>query len=372
MLLDIEKFSSIPLKLLGNRVWRSYRGGKLLEQWQGKSQGIDSDKPEEWIASVVEARNKNYIKDEGLSLVELDSETRTTIKLKELIEQDPSAFLGEPHVSNYGSNTAVLIKLLDSAIRLSIQVHPNKDYAREVFMSNFGKTEAWYIIGCREINGEKPYVLLGFKEGITREKWKEFFDNQDIDSMVNCLHKFYVSPGDIFLIEGGVPHAIGSGCFLAEIQEPTDYTMRVERTTFEGNLLPDSLCHQGVGFEKMLDCFNYNGLSREETLKRWYKRPSVIDSTKQASRVGLITTKDTECFVMEKLTVKSQVDYLNNSFHTIVVLGGSGELVYRGGYLKIMQGDMLFIPNGLKELTYVNSETNALEILICNPPEVKF
>jgi mannose-6-phosphate isomerase len=372
MLLDIEKFSSIPLKLLGNRVWRSYRGGKLLEQWQGKSQGIDSDKPEEWIASVVEARNKNYIKDEGLSLVELDSETRTTIKLKELIEQDPSAFLGEPHVSNYGSNTAVLIKLLDSAIRLSIQVHPNKDYAREVFMSNFGKTEAWYIIGCREINGEKPYVLLGFKEGITREKWKEFFDNQDIDSMVNCLHKFYVSPGDIFLIEGGVPHAIGSGCFLAEIQEPTDYTMRVERTTFEGNLLPDSLCHQGVGFEKMLDCFNYNGLSREETLKRWYKRPSVLDSTKQASRVGLITTKDTECFVMEKLTVKSRADYLNNYFHTIVVLGGSGELVYRGGCLKIMQGDMLFIPNRLKELTYTNSETNALEILICKPPKVKF
>lgn len=372
MLQDIKKFSSIPLKLLSNRVWRSYRGGKLLEQWQGKSQGIDSDKPEEWIASVVEARNKNYVKDEGLSLVELDSETRTTIKLKELIEQDPSAFLGETHVRYYRSNTAVLIKLLDSAIRLSIQVHPNKDYAKEVFMSDFGKTEAWYIIGGREIDGEKPYVLLGFKKGITREKWKKYFDNQDINSMINCLHKFYVSPGDVFLIEGSIPHAIGSGCFLAEIQEPTDYTMRVERTTMEGNLLPDSLCHQGVGFEKMLDCFNYRGLSREETLKRWYKEPRVIETTKCASRVGLITPEDTECFDMEKLTVKSQTDYLNNSFHTIVVLVGSGSLIYKEGSLKIKQGDMLFIPNGLKELTYTNSETNALEILICKPPKVKF
>ncbi len=84
------------------------------------------------------------------------------------------------------------------------------------FNSEFGKTEAWYILGGREVEGEKPYVLLGFKPGTTREQWKSLFEEQDIQGMLDCLHKVPVQEGDTFLLEGGVPHAIGSGCFMVE------------------------------------------------------------------------------------------------------------------------------------------------------------
>ncbi len=97
--------------------------------------------------------------------------------------------------------------------------------------SAFGKTESWYILGGREINGEKSAIYLGFREGVTEEIWKELFLKQDIQGMLSNLHRFEVNPGDAFIIYGGVPHAIGSGCFLMEVQEPTDYTMRVEKVT---------------------------------------------------------------------------------------------------------------------------------------------
>ena len=77
-----------------------------------------------------------------------------------------------------------------------------------------------------KLNGEKPCIYLGFKRGVTRERWKELFDKQDLDGMLDSLERFDVKAGDTILIEGGMPHAIGAGCFLVEIQEPTDFTIR--------------------------------------------------------------------------------------------------------------------------------------------------
>ena len=160
----------IPLRLLSNRVNRSYKGGLLLEEWQGLSRPADSSRPEEWLSSVVKARNKQEIKGEGLSKV-LTADDRIEA-FADLIAKDAERLLGKEHVQQFGANPAVLIKVLDAAVRLSIQVHPTRAYAKEHFDSEFGKTEAWYIMGGREIDGEKPYVLAGFKPGMTREIWK--------------------------------------------------------------------------------------------------------------------------------------------------------------------------------------------------------
>lgn len=168
---------------------------------------------------------------EGLSEIVL--ENGKSITLKDLIRSNPEDILGRRHTAKYGSETAVLVKVLDAGERLTIQVHPDREFAQSAFQSVFGKTEAWYILGGRTIGGEDPYVLLGFKPGMTQAKWKQLFEDQDIPGMIGALHKIPVQPGDVFLVEGGVPHAIGSGCFLIEIQEPTDYTLRVERTTPE-------------------------------------------------------------------------------------------------------------------------------------------
>jgi mannose-6-phosphate isomerase len=356
-----------PLKLLTNRVWRSYTGGKLIEQWQGLPNPADNDKPEEWLASVVEARNKNYIPGEGLSKVLLpDGRTK---QLTDLIKADSKGFLGKQHVAKYGANTAVLTKVLDAAVRLSIQVHPTKAYARKYFNSEYGKTEAWYIMGGRDINGEPPYVLVGFKPGVTRELWKRYFEEQDIDAMINALHKFYVKPGDVFLIEGGLPHAIGSGCLLIEIQEPTDYTMRVERKTFDGSLLPDKLCHQGVGFDAMLDCFAYEGLSKEETFKKHAKQPRILANAAGGEIISLISDEDTPCFKMNKLTVQSTLKLDDRSFKTLIILKGKGTFRHRGEVTAVKQGETYFLPANLNEIIIENSGMDPLEIITCYPPE---
>ena len=183
--------------------------------------------PEEWIMSTISARGKNRPLEEGLSFL---TTPLGVLPLNELVGVDCELFLGKRVTKKFGT-TGVLIKMLDSKERLTIQVHPDKQFARAMLNSAFGKTESWYVLGGREINGEKSCIYLGFKEGVTEEIWSALFYRQDITGMLNCLHRFEVNPGDAFIIYGGVPHAIGSGCFLMEVQEPTDYTMRVEKMT---------------------------------------------------------------------------------------------------------------------------------------------
>ncbi|MFP5039537.1 type I phosphomannose isomerase catalytic subunit [Parasediminibacterium sp. JCM 36343] len=354
-----------PLKLLSNRVNRSYQGGVLLEQWQGKANASDSLQPEEWVASLVPARNSNFIENEGLSQVDTSN---GNLLLIDLIKQNPYGFLGQHHVEKYGPNLAVLTKVLDASVRLSIQVHPTKAYSRQFFKSEFGKTEAWYILGGREINGEPPHVFAGFKPGINKEIWKKYFDEQDIDGMIQALHKYYVQPGDVVLIEGGLPHAIGSGCFLIEIQEPTDYTMRVEKIAFDGSTLPDMLCHQGVGFDNMLDCFSYYTFSASDLYNQCFKKPQVLLEQGDNSIVSLISEKHTPCFQMDKLVVNTNLIVKDSSFKTCIVVSGNGSIEWNGYDIQLKQGDMLFLPANIGEIGFANSGLQPLECLLSYPP----
>jgi mannose-6-phosphate isomerase len=361
------KASPTILKLLNNRVHRSYIGGALIDEWQGLKAAGDNDRPEEWLASIVEARNENFIQGEGLS--EVLTAERQTEKLIDMVQADGERVLGKAHTAKYGANTGVLTKVLDAAARLSIQVHPTKSYSRKFFSTEYGKTEAWYIMGGREIDGEPPYVLLGFKPGITRSLWKKYFEEQDIDGMINALHKFYVNAGDVFLIEGGLPHAIGAGCFLIEIQEPTDYTMRVERKAFDGSPLADELCHQGLGFEAMLDCFIYDSLSREETKKRYFKEPWLLVDENGNRLISLIGPGDTDCFSMSKLYITSGFTWNDNSFKTLIILSGAGTLLHGGNGIGVKQGESYFLPADLGEIYIENSFGTPLEIIVCYPPK---
>jgi mannose-6-phosphate isomerase len=358
-----------PLKLYSNRVWRTYTGGRMLEQWQGLADSSDSHFPEDWVASVVRARNpgRDNICDEGFSYFETKDGCKEM--LKQLIESDPIYYLGERHSKKYGSNTALLIKLLDSAERLTIQVHPDSEAAKNLFHSDFGKTEAWYVIGGREINGEPPYVLLGFKPGITEEIWRKLFDTQDIESMINALHKFYIKPGQVYLLEGGTPHAIGSGCFLVEIQEPTDYTIRVERHTPAGQEVTDALCHQGIGFNRIFDCFHYETYTREEVLKKWCLDPITIHKSDTACEKVLVGLQNTVKFSMNSIEIKGSYEIDGTGFFSvIIVLSGSGKVSWLGGETSFNQGEQLFLPAGLGKLVFKNNDPYPLNLIRCFPP----
>ena len=156
--------------------------------------------------STISARGKDRPKDEGLSHVITEDGSFT---LKELINSDLELYLGK-HVAEKFGTTGVLIKMLDSVERLTIQVHPDKEYAKNILNSQFGKTESWYVLDARQVEDEPSAGYMGFKKHVTKELWKEVFDQQDIPRMLNCLHKIEVKSGDAFMIYGGVPHAIGS------------------------------------------------------------------------------------------------------------------------------------------------------------------
>lgn len=360
-----------PLKFADNRVWRTYLGGELLDRWQGREPAEDGEYPEQWIASVVTARNVGREQMvEGLSRVRLDD--GSTVTLKEAIESDPVSFLGARHVRKFGANPAVLIKLLDAGERLAIQVHPDRDYAQRQFHSPFGKTESWYVLGGRAVNGEQPYVLLGFKSGVTKEQWRRLFEEQDIAGMIDALHKVPVNEGDVFLVEGGVPHAIGAGCFMIEVQEPTDYTMRVEKKTPRGLPLPDLACHQGVGFDRMMDCFHYEAHSYEETLARWKKIPEVIHETSGGRLVRLIGHGDTDRFRVHRLDVASEwMQIKEHAFMAAIVVSGSGKLVWANQEMNVRKADELFLPASLCEFSWINTAPSEgdLQVVLCMPPK---
>ncbi len=360
-----------PLRLLPNRVRRTYIGGKMLDRRRGDLLPQDSGRPEEWIASVTAARNPGFqaIENEGLGRVALGG--GETALLRDVIHASPDKFLGRKHVEKYGDNLTVLVKIIDSAERLTIQVHPDKAFAKKVFGSDFGKTEAWYVIGTREADGMEPYMLLGFKPGVTKEEWERVFHVQDIPAMVSCLHKVKPTPGDVYLIEGGVPHAIGPGCCLIEIQEPTDFTLRTERITPGGAEIPEPLIHQGAGPDNLFDCFHYDARPLAKTLEDCKVMPFIVRKEAGGTTKRLLGPNTTDKFSMEEIEVSGCVACSrNDSFSIAVVLSGYGSIAWDGGTYKINASGHLFIPHALQQFSLENSPESdqPLRIVRCCPP----
>ena len=333
-------------KQLPTRVRRVYRGGKRLDAFLGNTTQNDGFYPEDWISSFVEAKNKEYIAGEGLSLV------MTAKGKKPLAELVSKADFGQDR-----EDSGVLIKLLDASERLGIQVHPTKEYAQKVFGSKYGKTECWYILEA----DEGASVYLGFREHITREKWEKLFKEQDIDGMLSAMHKFNVKTGDCILVTGGTPHAIGSGCFLIEIQEPSDYTMRAEKTTPSGIQLTPQQIHYGVGEEKMLDCFSYRGLSMQEIKNKYF--PQSVEVKKGLKRI--IGYEHTPCFALYE-TEGETISLRLPHFVTLIAKSSAGSLVCDGESFALLRGDRFFIT---ANTSFTVRDAN---VILCFPPENNF
>ena len=352
------------LKTGETRVWRTYVGGATLNAWHGRT-AESGFFPEDWAASTTRAVNagrENLV--EGLSRVVSMSDQPY---LLDLIAQNPEAFFGRAHMQAFGAQAGFLVKLIDAQERLTIQVHPDQQYAKTVLHSDYGKTESWYVLGG-DNHGEKPCIYIGFKPGVTREKWKALFEAQDIEGMLDCLHRVTVEPGDCFIIKGGVPHAIGAGCFLAELQEPTDYTMRVELTTPGGLHIQEKQCHQGVGYEKMLDCFHYEGLTLEETLARWKAEPKEIERQTGGTEKSCIDERVTELFTMRLVDVASEMTLpAQTQMCVSMVISGAGELRCGDERLTLERGDTFVTRAGCPQAALRAAQ--GMKVLRCYPPK---
>lgn len=348
-----------PIRLETSRAWRTYLGGKMISSLHGEL-GEDTHFPEEWLMSTVAARNagREHVV-EGITHI-----SGTTLTLLDLVQKCPREMLGQSHAERYGASLGVLVKLLDAAERLTLQVHPTRETAKRLFRSPFGKTECWHIIGEREIDGEKPCIYLGFREGVTEAEWRRCFHEQDIPAMLACLHRIPVRVGDTYIVRGGVPHGIGAGCFLVEIQEPTDFTVRTERVTPSGLEVAESMLHQGVGFDKMFECFEYDGATLEETLARFKVEPKA-ETGEGYTLTHIIYPEVTDMFALDLIEAKGSVTLRSDGrFSGLYVLSGRGML----GKEEIRACDHFFLPADADPVTLKGTQGKPLRVIRCFGP----
>ena len=116
-------------------------------------------------------------------------------------------------------NLPLLIKFLFTTEKLSVQVHPNDDYARK-HHDSLGKTEMWHVLAAEP----GAQIAAGFREPITAQRMREAALSGEIE---NLLQGFDAAPGDTFFIPAGTVHAIGAGLTLCEIQQHSDVTYRL-------------------------------------------------------------------------------------------------------------------------------------------------
>ena len=263
------------------------------------------------LDKISESRELSFLDGDESKLIYDNKEVNIT----EFIKSEPINKYINPKIQN------LLIKLIDSAQSLSIQVHPSDEYALK-YENSLGKTEMWIILDAKE----GSYINLGFNQDVKKEEFPELIKD---DSILSYLNKIYVKPGDIYLIKPGTIHAIGEGITLLEIQESSKLTYRVydfNRKDKNGNKreLHVSKAMDVLNFSKL----NIQNLNREEVIKTNYfevfKGKSLNENKVDIIKSSIITIiegngfiEDTEVskfksyFVLpcEKLKLKGNFEY---------------------------------------------------------------
>jgi mannose-6-phosphate isomerase len=230
----------LPQALPPNRVYRFYRGGALLGTLRAAPEP-DGSFPEDWVGSVTAASNPGRDEPEaGLSRL---TDGRL---LRDVVSADAKPWLGREHLDRFGTSTGLLVKLLDAAERLPVHAHPSRDFARANLGSPFGKAEAWIVVATR---GEAAEVWVGLREPVAAERYRAWIEAQARDELLGSLNRVEIRAGDVVYVPAGVPHAIGAGVLIAELQEPTDFSLVCE---WKGYPIRPEDSHLGLGWERAL------------------------------------------------------------------------------------------------------------------------
>ncbi|NKB66948.1 MAG: hypothetical protein GKR89_07805 [Candidatus Latescibacteria bacterium] len=350
-----------PFHLLSNRVWRSYRGGCTLDQIEGKEGPADGHFPEDWVGSATRAVNpgREHLADEGVG--QARGCDGRICSMEELYTGDPQQALGRAHATAFGAEPRLLVKLLDSAMRLHVQAHPSAAWAQRHLNASSGKTEAWWILATRT---DPAWVLVGFQRPPTEQAWRRMVEEQDLEAMLACFDRIAVRPGDVLLIEGGVPHAIGPGVAMLEIQEPTDFVVRCEYA-HGGVELPESARTMGLGLDRVLDLFDYNAYPAAAVTDRFGPRPQLLASAPDSREEALLAAPQTDRLEARRLQVDGQLKlYQDGRFSILVVLEGKGHLYAGGQRVELAPWTRLFLPAALDSVVVEGQLTAAR----CLPP----
>jgi len=340
-----------PVFFERNRVARVYRGGKLFHNFFGDAP-VDENLPEEWVCSPVAALNDGGKPTDGLSTVR-----GTDVFFRDLLTAYPDEMLGSR------KSLGVLVKILDSAERLPVQAHPDKAFAKKHFNSEFGKTEMWLVLATRP----DANVYIGFERGIGKSEFLAAVDASQTDrtAMEKLLHRQSVQAGDVYLIPAGMPHAIGAGCLILEVQEPTDFTVQPEAWC-GSHRLSEYQKYLGLHPDTAVDCFDFS-MTYDKALTISKRTPKSICSENNCNVESLISYGDTPCFAVNRLTLSDCPGFtLPRKPAVFIVTEGRGAVTTTDKVVPLSTGDYFFLPHGASDCTIFGS----LTLIECLPPRL--
>lgn len=274
---------------------------------------------------------------EASCIPNLESKIDTSESLPVLIKTYGSAFAGK-----YANQAfPLLLKFIDAKQSLSVQVHPDDEYAAEYERGKLGKSEAWLVLNA----DEGAQLVYGLKPGVTKEQLKTASENgKEVEALLNFLP---VHSGDVVYIPAGCVHAIGAGVMVYEIQQSSDITYRFydwDRVDASGN-------RRELHLKKALDVtdLGFHGTIIPQPV------PTPVDQ--------MVRVVDEQYFTLDLMTVEHQVALGTvNEFAFLTVLDGGLTLCWQSGCCKLTMGETVYLPTTAPALTLKGNGRAALSM----------
>ncbi|GGM10856.1 class I mannose-6-phosphate isomerase [Nakamurella endophytica] len=345
--------NQVPVVLPPNVIDHFYAGGGNIERLRGFTSPTPADgvlrRPEEWLAATT-----HRFGEDGLGLSRLPDGRL----LRDAVAADPQSWLGVPAdaaAALPAGDTGLLVKLLDAGQRLPVHVHPDRAFARSHLDCPYGKTESWFVLGT---TGEEPSVWLGFTEDVEPDELQRRVDAQDSAWMLSRMHRVRVRPGDGILLPAGTVHAIGEGVFVAELQEPSDWSILLEWSVTTATL---DESHLGLGFPRVMGAVNHRAMSADQVAALVvHTDPDTVADTP----VPLLPAAADPFFRLQLCAPDGgALPSVDAGFAVVVVLAGAGRLTGSDGPVDVAAGQVLAVPHAFGDWT-VSGE---VRLLACRP-----
>jgi mannose-6-phosphate isomerase len=293
--------------ILRRLIWGGRRLGTVLQ----KPIGNEGDYAESWELSDYH---------DSVSVVYEGSLAGTT--LRQLVQKRGQELLGSAVDSH--DQFPLLVKFIDAHQNLSVQVHPNDEKGRRLAGDN-GKTETWVIIDAEP----GSLIYAGLKLGVGEAEFTEAIQRKTVEHL---LHRFEPKPGESILIEAGTVHAIGAGVLLAEIQEMSDATFRID----DWGRLGDDGKPRPLHIRQAMESIDFSRGPVDPI------RPEVelIDGGGTRERLAR-----SPYFALERLKLKQATSVGQDDRFTILMgLAGCADVVHRGERVRLDFGQTLLLP----------------------------
>lgn len=252
--------------------------------------------------------------------------------LAELVEVYLGDLVGDRVYERYGNEFPLLVKLIDSAKHLSIQVHPNDSiaYTRH---GTWGKTEVWYILDA----APDAFVVAGFTRPVGKEEYLRLVTENRLEEV---LCKFPVKKGDAVFIPAGSVHSIGAGCVILEIQQASEITYRI----YDYNRVDADGQRRELHTDLAIDAIDFD---------HWKNEKIELRPTLDGAPLRMVAcdyfTADIISFSKEQMLDLATLD----SFVLLTALEGITLCRYDGGEIELAVGETVLIPAAMDMLTLV-------------------